>query len=444
MLRTLTVCIIIAGTLLFTGCFPNATYYPDDEVVDGDTAAGADAVDMDQSDPTDQSDRPDQSDDTMADDTVADDTVADDTMADDTMADDTVADDTVTDDTVVESDISDEVVVDQSDPIDQSDDSESPDDFVDDTVVVDNVAVPDTDIDTMIDVDTILPDADTDTDTDTAAGSLAIRFVAANLTSGNYQSYDPGEGIRLMTATKGDIFMVQEFNYGNNSASDYRAMSDEACGAECDYSAGTGSIPNGVISRWPITDSGYWDDPNISDRNIDWVRIDIPGSKDLLVVSVHLHTSPSSDQVTAAQVVAKKVTEHRTANPGCCYYVVGGDFNGPTSVSDSGFGKYNGQSVFYTADPDPVGEDGAIGTNASRSSQYDFVLLDLPLHAYQTAVVFEPAGSGAAFSYPSGLVFDSRDFSQSELNNYFPPAQTGDSGASNMQHMAIVKDVLIP
>jgi hypothetical protein len=142
--------------------------------------------------------------------------------------------------------------------------------------------------------------------------------------------------------------------------------------------------------------------------------------------------------------VAQKVTEHRTANPGCCYYVVGGDLNGPTSVSDSGFGKYNGQAVFYVANPDPVGEDGSTGTNASRSSQYDFVLLDTALHAYQTAVVIEPTGSGSALSYPSGLVFDSRDFSQSELNNYFPPALTGDSGASNMQHMAILKDVLLP
>ncbi len=396
MLRKLTMSLLIAGTLLLAGCFPNANYAADEDVVDGDAVGGPDGTVVEK----DESDIEDERDDVVDD--LSD--QSDEAVTDDTVTDDTGTDDTVTDEPVVE----------------------------DDTVIADDTAMPD--------VDTVVPDADIDE----PAGSLRIRFVAANLTSGNNQSYDPGEGIRLMTGTKGDIFMVQEFNYGSNSASDYRAMSDDVCGVDCDYAVGTGSIPNGVVSRWPITDSGYWDDPNISDRNLDWARIDIPGSKDILVVSVHLHTSPSSDQVTAAQVVAKKVTEHRAANPNCCYYVVGGDFNGPTAVSDSGFGEYNGQAVFYVANPDPVGEDGSTGTNASRSSQYDFVLLDTAFHAYQSAVLIEPTGSGSALSYPSGLVFDSRDFSQSELNNYFPPALTGDSGASNMQHMAILKDVLIP
>jgi len=281
-------------------------------------------------------------------------------------------------------------------------------------------------------------------DPGTEPSTLAIRFVAANLTSGSYQSYDPGHGIRLMAGCRADVLLVQEFNYGDNGASDYREMADDICGIECSYSVGYGSIPNGVVSRWPIVASGYWSDPNITNRDLDWVRIDLPGEKDLFAVSVHLHTSPSSDQVGAAQVVAREVAAYRAAHPGCCWYVVGGDFNGPSAVSSSGFGSYDGEAVFSVSGPDPVGEDGLEGTNASREKQYDFVLLDTALRAWQVATVFPANGGSSSRTYPNGLVFDSRNFSQTELDVYFSPARTGDSDASQMQHMAVVKDVVVP
>ncbi|HOE82157.1 MAG TPA: endonuclease [Myxococcota bacterium] len=315
--------------------------------------------------------------------------------------------------------------------------------------IQDNDGQPDVTPDPIEYEDEITEDADikddgtTQEDPGTGGDPLHIRFVAANLTSGRYQSYTPGHGIRLMAGCVGDIYLVQEFNYENNSASDFRKMTNDVCGAECDYSVGNGQIPNGVISRWPIVEFGYWDDPNISNRDLDWARIDIPGPKDLFAISVHLHTSPASDQVTAAQVVVKKVAEHRAANPGCCWYVVGGDFNGTFAVSDNGFGKWQGEKVFDVSDPHPVGYDGRYGTNASRSKQYDFVLLDTYLKEYQVPVVFGASGLPDLI-FENGLVFDSRDFTQSQLDNYFSPALVGDSGASNMQHMGVVKDVSIP
>jgi endonuclease/exonuclease/phosphatase family metal-dependent hydrolase len=277
-----------------------------------------------------------------------------------------------------------------------------------------------------------------------STGPLAIRFMAANLSSGDGQDYDLGHGIRLMAGAKADILMVQEFNYLTNSDADYRKMSDAICGAECQFHVGVGQIPNGIVSRWPITDSGFWDDPYISNRDLDWVRIDLPGPKDLVAVSVHLHTSPSSDQVGAAKVIAQKVTEYRAAHPDCCWYVVGGDFNGPSAVSANGFGTYNSQPVFYVAGPDPVGNDGNENTNAGRSSQYDFVLVDTALHAYQTPLVVTASDGSAPLTFPSGLVFDTRDFSATQMSRYFAPALTGDSGAPSMQHMGILKSVLIP
>ncbi|HOU54919.1 MAG TPA: endonuclease [Myxococcota bacterium] len=273
---------------------------------------------------------------------------------------------------------------------------------------------------------------------------LRIRFIAANLTSGSDQSWDPGHGLRILQGLRGDVVLVQEFNYGSNTTQDYRRFTDQACGTECSWSVGSGQIPNGVVSRWPIVESGAWDDPAISNRDLDWARIDLPGPRDLFVVSVHLHTSPSSDQVRAAQVVAREVVAYRNAHPGCCWYVVGGDFNGTAAVSTSGFGAWQGEEVFYVRPPHPVGEDGSTATNRNRSSQYDFVLLDTDLVRFQVPACCSPMqGAGPDRCYPPGLVFDTRDFSQAILDQYFPPTLTSDSNASNMQHMAVVKDVVI-
>ncbi len=271
-----------------------------------------------------------------------------------------------------------------------------------------------------------------------------LRLIAGNISSGNNQSYDEGSGIRIFKALKGDVIMIQEFNYGDNTSAELRSFVTNTFGADFSYSRGDGQIPNGIISRYPITQNGYWTDPNVSNRDLDWAIVDIPGSVDLFVVSVHLLTSPSSDQVTAAQVVAKKVSEHRAANPGKYYYVVGGDFNGTSSVSSNGFGKYAGQDIFYVADPDPVCEEGNKNTNAGRSSQYDFVLLDHNLKIFQIPVVYSnPNNETEKKTYTNGLVFDTRVYTSTDITKFFSPARLEDSDASNMQHMAIVKDVLI-
>ena len=296
-------------------------------------------------------------------------------------------------------------------------------------------------------------DSVTDDDAGDTGGGLAVRVIAGNITSGKYQSYDAfydgvhyDEGIRIFKALKGDIMLVQEFNYGSNTPTSYQSMADEVCPvATCHYSVDSPSfdIPNGIISRWPITSSGWWDDPTLSNRELAWAVIDIPGAKDILAVSVHLKYGEAARQIGAAQVVAEEVDAHRTANPNGYYYVVGGDFNGPSAVSNSGFGQWDGSDVFYVTGDDPVGEDGKEGTNSSRSSQYDFVLADHPLQAFQVGVVYHSITDSDTMTYPDGLVFDTRNFSQSELDEFFPGTNTDDSGASSMQHMAIVKDFYI-
>ena len=274
--------------------------------------------------------------------------------------------------------------------------------------------------------------------------SIQIRIVAGNITSGNKQSYDPGHGIRIFQALKPDIALVQEMNYKNNSDSDYKNFAQQIVGKNyypvdsADY-----DIPNGVASRYPIRSHGYWKDPNINNRALMWAVVDIPGNTDIFAVSVHLHTDPASDQVTAAKVIVDEIAKVKSSNPGKYYYVVGGDFNGTSAVDSDGFGKNN---TFYVDGPHPVDEKKNGNTNAGRNKQYDFVLADYRLHDFQVPVVYYSSKDPEKTKiFEDGLVFDTRLYEkkESELNEYFSPAQLNDSGASNMQHMAIVKDFLI-
>ncbi|MEJ0089365.1 MAG: hypothetical protein WDM80_06420 [Limisphaerales bacterium] len=45
-------------------------------------------------------------------------------------------------------------------------------------------------------------------------------------------------------------------------------------------------IPNGIISRYPMINSGYWVDTLVANRGFAWAQIDLPGTNDLYVVSV--------------------------------------------------------------------------------------------------------------------------------------------------------------
>lgn len=322
------------------------------------------------------------------------------------------------------------------DYVDEDADAESDEDF--------DVST-DEDMDSTGDDFDIVDDADLIEETDDFDGdSVQIRIVAGNITSGNNQSYDPGHGIRIFQALKPDIALVQEMNYGSNTSSDYKNFAQKIVGTnyyavdDADY-----DIPNGVVSKYPITSHGYWKDPNINNRALMWAVVDIPGNTDIFAVSVHLHTDPASDQVKAAQVIVDEIGKLESSNPGRYYYVVGGDFNGDSAVSSNGFGKNN---TFYISGPDPVDEEDNCNTNRNRNKQYDFVLADYPLHEFQIPVVYYSSKDPEKTKiFENGLVFDTRVYEkkESELNEYFSPAQLNDSGASSMQHMAVVKDFLI-
>ncbi|WP_187344995.1 lamin tail domain-containing protein [Cystobacter ferrugineus] len=262
------------------------------------------------------------------------------------------------------------------------------------------------------------------------AGTTRVRLMAANISSGNYQSYDPGHGTRIFQGTRPDVVMIQEFNYGDNSATAIRSFVNTAFGSSFYYYREAGAqIPNGVISRYPIVASGEWDDNQVDNRDFAWARIDIPGPKDLWVVSVHLLTASS----TVRNTEASNLVNFIKANvPTGDFLVIGGDFN-TDSRSESCFSTFS--SVVSTASPYPADKNGNGNTNASRAKPYDHVLVNSALRTYQTATVI---GSS---SFSGGLVVDTRVYSPlSEIS----PAQSADSGATNMQHMAVIKDFLVP
>jgi hypothetical protein len=144
--------------------------------------------------------------------------------------------------------------------------------------------------------------------------TVRVRVMAANLTSGNGQDYDPGHGTRIFQGTDPDIVLIQEFNYLGNTDADIHSFVDTAFGASFSYyREGGAQIPNGIISRWPIVESGEWDDTAVSNRDFAWARIDVPGPVDLWAVSIHLLTSGSSTRNGEAQKLVtyiKGTTSH--------------------------------------------------------------------------------------------------------------------------------------
>jgi endonuclease/exonuclease/phosphatase family metal-dependent hydrolase len=267
------------------------------------------------------------------------------------------------------------------------------------------------------------------------AEPLAIRVVAANLTSDNAQSYSPdntnhsnpeGAGARILTALKPDIVLIQEFNttlparqwVNRTLGENYQFMREEGM-----------QIPNGIISRFPIIRSGVWDDPVLSNRDFAWAKIRMPGDKELWVVSLHLHSkTPTSRDLQSAALVRFIQREI----PADSLLLIGGDLN--TRHTEEPCFQRLARVVIVPKNP-PADSNGIIHTNAPRNRPYDWLLASAPLQRVEIPVKI------AGREFPHGLVFDSRVF---EPLDALPPVQKSDSGVKNMQHMAVVRDFLIP
>ncbi|MCA2980104.1 MAG: endonuclease/exonuclease/phosphatase family protein [Myxococcaceae bacterium] len=265
-----------------------------------------------------------------------------------------------------------------------------------------------------------------------------VRIVAANLTSGTAQRYEES-GTRLLRALRPDVVAIQEFNVGDSSPDALRAWVTSTFGAEYSYVRGfrqtTGcagcsatGIPNGVISRFPVVDWGDWDDVTTLDRDFTWARLDVPGPRDLVVVSVHLRTTNQTLRNAQATALMELL---RAAFDVSVDVVIAGDFNTqrrdePCFATLAPVVSVSGATGF------PVDAMGNGNTNARRALPYDHVGLPPALVARELPV------SVGRTTFPNGFVLDSRTVAPlSDL----PPAQFGDSSTFGMQHMAVVRDV---
>lgn len=268
-----------------------------------------------------------------------------------------------------------------------------------------------------------------------AAEPLQIRAVAANLTSDNKQTYSPdngnhsnpeGAGARILKALKPDIVMIQEFN----TTIPVRQWVNRTFGEGFEFYQEKGmQIPNGIVSRFPIAESGSWDDPVLNNREFAWARLRLPDKRDLWVISVHLHSKGESSRKTQAEALAGLIAKHV---PKDALVLLGGDLN-TRATGETCFGEL--RKVVAVSDNPPADANGQIATNAPRNRPYDWVLASAALDA--AAVPVKIAGA----EFPHGLVFDSRVF---EPLDQVPPVQKTDSGLPMMQHMAVVRDFRIP
>ncbi len=262
--------------------------------------------------------------------------------------------------------------------------------------------------------------------------SVKIRFMSGNLTTGNYGNYDNGEGIRIFKALKPDIIMIQEFLYTKGIGELVRTAFGDgyyyyqgACYLE------SGCKPNGIISRYPIKPgmTGSIMSPQYEDRAWDWAVIDIPGERDLLVLSLHLH---SKQEQAKNYEMDELVEEIETLQKSGNYYLAfGGDFN--TTGREKTMEAMSGIAV-VDEEKYPRDQKGNGATNAKRENYYDYVLFNEELNAMEVPVVIGDK------EYPNGHVFDTRLYTEEELEK-LGEVKVTDSGAEQMQHMGVIRDI---
>jgi len=254
-----------------------------------------------------------------------------------------------------------------------------------------------------------------------------LRIMSANI-NGNSQTYEPF-ALRIFEGLKPDVVCIQEFNYSNNTPSDFRSMVDTAFGTNFVYFrepfTANGDLPNGIISRYPIVASGSWPDNSVANRGFAWAQIHLPGTNDLYAVSVHLLTSSATARATEATQLKGLMQSNFPAN---ARVVLAGDFN-TDSRTESAMITFDS---FLSDNPVPADNNGNSDTSQNRNHPHDYVLPSFSFTNVETASVF------SSHSFPNGLVFDSTVYTP--LTDV-SPVQFGDS--TNAQHMAVIKDFLL-
>ena len=253
--------------------------------------------------------------------------------------------------------------------------------------------------------------------------SAAITIATANLSDNTSQAYE-APGIRILQALKPDILAIQEFNYRDGTSQD---LARRILGSECHFARehGGARLPNGIISRFPITAFGQWEDPFVKNRCFAWATVGIPGPKPLHVVSVHLVQKNANRRVPQATLLLKLIL---ATFPPSDYVALCGDFNINSRASE----VITTLAPDFVDDQQPADQEGNKNTNTVRTRPYDFVLPNRTLARCHAPTVF------GGETFPAGLVFDTR------LWNPPPAPAKCEDTAHDMQHLPVMKTFRIP
>jgi len=260
-------------------------------------------------------------------------------------------------------------------------------------------------------------------------GVDSLSIMSANIgsqLSGCFSQYGEEAG-RIFRALRPDIVAIQEFDVTNSAGR--RQYIDINFGTNYFFYVepqGGCSLPNGVISRWPIVDAGQWLDTNTTARDFVWASIDIPGTNMLHVISVHLKAGSTTDERDTRIQEAKDIVQYiqQTNFLSTGYLAICGDLNLNSRSEQTLAILTNLVSDQFK----PADQYGDRDTNSSRNKPFDFVLPDPRLNLIHIAVRVDDV------EFDSGLVFDSRLWS-----NPPDPVEQGDSGTFGVSHMAVMK-----
>lgn len=257
-----------------------------------------------------------------------------------------------------------------------------------------------------------------------------LRVMAANISSGPSLVYGPAEGVRIFQGLHPDVVLIQELVVGGNSTAEVDSFVTTTFGAGFTYYREPAvQIPNGIISRYPILESGSWVDPAVANRGFAYAKLDLPGPHPLWAISLHLLTTGAAQR---ASEVTALVTQVKMIIPEADYLVLGGDFNTTARTEPCITGL---SEIVVTTAPYPADGLGNDNTSGPRSKPHDWLLADGDLATFGLPVAIGQRG------FVGGLVFDSRVFTP--LADV-APVQPTDSAAQNMQHMPVVRDFLVP
>jgi len=266
----------------------------------------------------------------------------------------------------------------------------------------------------------------------------SLTICTTNIMAFNYRYGDPAA--RIFQGLGPDIVSVQEFSV-QSTYSGVREWVDTAFGADFDYYIEDAGAANGIISRWTILTAGTWEDVGHETlgRNFPWAVIDIPGDKDLQIVSVHLKAgNTTSDRLIredqAEQLKNYMQSEFDLANH---YAVIAGDINAFSRLTSSEpclavFETFLNFNTYI-----PMDRDGNSNTNSTepRTYPYDWIMPNALLDD-QTITTNVGQAYTSFQTFTAGHVFDDHVFVPLDA---VPPIQYDDLYFAGITHKPVTK-----